>query len=85
MCVQSRHHYSVDYVHHNYGSVSVHASGVICESSGHLFVDQLPVCVSVRHRVRSRQLLHHQGGNEETQTVKGQNFLKVPEIFSSLT
>lgn len=85
MFVQSRHHYSVDYDHHNYGSVSVHASGIICESGGHLFVDQLPVCVSVRHRVRSCQLLYHQGGNEETQTIKGQSFYVTFSVLSSLT
>ncbi|XP_061559050.1 gamma-aminobutyric acid receptor subunit rho-3a isoform X3 [Phycodurus eques] len=41
--------------------------GVLRESCGHLLVGQLPVRLSVRHRVRGRQLFHHSGGNEEAQ------------------
>ncbi|XP_075905189.1 gamma-aminobutyric acid receptor subunit rho-3-like isoform X3 [Nelusetta ayraudi] len=60
-----RYHHGAHHVNHHHRSVLLHAAGVLCESSGHLPVDQLPVCLPVGHRICSRQLLHHSGGDEE--------------------
>lgn len=51
--------------------VRVCCPGVVCESGGHLPVDQLPVCLPVCDRVRSRELLHHSGGDEEDEEGEG--------------
>ncbi|XP_019730214.1 gamma-aminobutyric acid receptor subunit rho-3-like isoform X2 [Hippocampus comes] len=40
-------------------------TSVVREGSGHLPVDQLPLCFPVCHRVRGGELLHHPGGDEE--------------------
>lgn len=47
--------------------------GVVCESGGHLPVDQLPVCLPVRHRIRGGELLHHSGGDEEDEEGEGRH------------
>ncbi len=48
-------------------------AGFICESGGHLPVDQLPVCLPLCDRICSRELLHHSGGDEEDEEGEGQH------------
>lgn len=57
---------------HLHPSVSVCCPGFVRESGGHLHVDQLPVCLPVRDRIRGRELLHHSGGDEEDEEGEGQ-------------
>ncbi|XP_059900730.1 uncharacterized protein LOC132452251 isoform X1 [Gadus macrocephalus] len=46
-------------------------AGILREGGRHLSVDQLPLRLPVRHRVRGRQLLHHPGGDEEDEGGEG--------------
>lgn len=55
--------------------VCVCCPGVVCEGGGHLPVDQLPVRLPVCDRVRSCELLHHSGGDEEDEEGEGQHGL----------
>lgn len=52
--------------------VSPCRQGLVCEGGGHLPVDQLPVCLPVCYRIRSGELLHHSGGDEEDEEGEGQ-------------
>lgn len=54
------------------GNKSTCFPGVLCESCGHLHVDQLPVCLPVCDRICSRELLHHSGGDEEDEEGEGE-------------
>lgn len=77
----SRHHHRTDNVHHHHWCVGLYATGVLRKSCRHLSMGELPVCLSVSHRVRCGQLFHHSGGDEEAEESKGQ----VPsKIFSNL-
>lgn len=71
----SRHHHGSDNVHHHHWRLSLYATGVLCQSRGHLPVGKLPVCLPVRHWVRCSQLFHHGGGDEEAQ--KGEGFQRL--------
>lgn len=55
--------------------------GAVCESSGHLPVDQLPVCLPVCHRICSCELLHHSGGDEEDEEGEGQHIQQTWLLF----
>ncbi|XP_077480231.1 uncharacterized protein LOC144091621 isoform X2 [Stigmatopora argus] len=61
----SRYHHGAHHVHHHHRRVVVHAAGVLRQGGGRLPVDQLPLRLPLRHRVRGGQLLHHSGGDEE--------------------
>ena len=54
--------------------------GIVCEGGGHLPVDQLPVRLPVCDRVRSCELLHHSGGDEEDEEGEGQHWTITPNI-----
>lgn len=64
-----RYHYGSYDVHHHHWSQCLYATCVLHQSSGHLPVGQLCVCVSFCYRVCSGQLLDHCAGayREETQ------------------
>lgn len=76
-----RHHHRTDNVHHHHRCVGLYATGVLRKSCRHLSMGELPVCLSVSHRVRCGQLFHHSGGDEEAEESKGQVLSK---IFSNL-
>lgn len=76
-----RHHHRTDNVHHHHRCVGLYATGVLRKSCRHLSMGELPVCLSVSHRVCCGQLFHHSGGDEEAEESKGQLLSK---IFSNL-
>lgn len=72
----SRHHHRTDNVHHHHWCVGLYATGVLRKSCRHLSMGELPVCLSVSHRVRCGQLFHHSGGDEEAEESKDTHLLQ---------
>lgn len=69
--LSGRYNYSADNVDHHDRSKCLNASSVLHKGCGCVFMDQLPLCLPVSHRVCSSELSHHDW-REKTTQKKGQ-------------
>ena len=72
VCFYSRHHHSVDHVHHHHRGQRLHAAGLLHQGSGHLPLGQFRLCLPVGDRVCGGQLPLHRP-REEREETKGES------------